>query len=746
MPSTAQGRNIEQRLAGLESSLATQVATLYHDLERFERRVSRLESGAAPPARAASTAPPWRPFGLYWSQPPARPASQPPARPASPPPVADPLPPAAPAAPAPVGAAKAAPARAQALGDLVGGRLLAWLGGTAILIGTVLFLALAIAHGWIGREARVILAAAASSALMAGGVRLRRRGGRTEASAAMVGAATAGLFATIVVATQVYSLLPVALALPAALLVGALASTLAIRWAGQVVGGIGLVGALLAPVLVGTSPSALTIAIVAVAAACATWVVIRTGWAWLALVTVLVCAPQWGLWVLGEAPPLADLAVLVWFATLGLVAAVGLQARAQDDRLRASAAALATLNAFLVGVIGQVALHEVAGSLLANAWLAALAIAHVAVGLRQLRRVAIPAPLARLLMTIGVILADVAFALSASGVVLLIGWAGTAAAFAWLARRTSHGEADEKLTGAGLGAHLALTLTKALIVAPPALLGAADAQLVPLFSLSVLAATCLGSAHLVGHERSTWRHLLNALGLASIAYLTAATLGGPALACAWALEALALALARDGGDPVARYASFAFLGLASVYALATEALPNGLVVGVSGLASAAIALAAIALVTFLIARLQPAGSRLRTSMTGGAAAVLLYLVSIAIVTAFQPSAGASAETVLDLSVRQQGQVILSFLWTALGLGALIVGLKRRLPTLRSIALAWLLVCVGKVFLYDLSTLTSVYRVVSFTVLGLLLLAGAFAYQRLRPPPLPDLRSVHAGQL
>ena len=46
-----------------------------------------------------------------------------------------------------------------------------------------------------------------------------------------------------------------------------------------------------------------------------------------------------------------------------------------------------------------------------------------------------------------------------------------------------------------------------------------------------------------------------------------------------------------------------------------------------------------------------------------------------------------------------------------------------------------------VFLYDLSTLTSIYRVISFVVLGALLLAGAFAYQRLRPPPVPDMRTV-----
>jgi uncharacterized membrane protein len=46
-----------------------------------------------------------------------------------------------------------------------------------------------------------------------------------------------------------------------------------------------------------------------------------------------------------------------------------------------------------------------------------------------------------------------------------------------------------------------------------------------------------------------------------------------------------------------------------------------------------------------------------------------------------------------------------------------------------------------VFLFDLATLTSVYRVVSFVGLGVLLLAGAFIWQRLRPRALPDLRET-----
>jgi hypothetical protein len=34
---------------------------------------------------------------------------------------------------------------------------------------------------------------------------------------------------------------------------------------------------------------------------------------------------------------------------------------------------------------------------------------------------------------------------------------------------------------------------------------------------------------------------------------------------------------------------------------------------------------------------------------------------------------------------------------------------------------------------------------SFFVVGGLLLGGAFAYQRLRPPPVPDMRTVHPSQ-
>lgn len=134
----------------------------------------------------------------------------------------------------------------------------------------------------------------------------------------------------------------------------------------------------------------------------------------------------------------------------------------------------------------------------------------------------------------------------------------------------------------------------------------------------------------------------------------------------------------------------------------------------------------------------------RLRLLGGAAAALLYLGPVAIITVFQPAAGAAPD-LLELGVRQQGQVLLSACWSLVGVVSLIAGLRRNHAPVRNAGLGLLLLTVAKVFLYDLSALTLLYRVVSLIALGLLLLVGAFAYQRLRPPAFPDMRSVHRSQ-
>jgi uncharacterized membrane protein len=549
---------------------------------------------------------------------------------------------------------------AQSLGDLIGGRVLAWLGGAAMLLGIVLFLGLAVSHGWVDQRARVLLAGTVSAALMGAGVWLHARRGGTRAASAMVGAATAALFATLIVASDVYRLLPSTLALVGALLVGTLASVLAIRWAGRAVGGLGLLGALMAGVMVGARIDALTIAILALSAASAMWVVVWQRWGWLALGTVSISAPQWVIWLAEGQSASVDALVLAAFAALGLIGAVGLQLRCREQRLMRTAAAVALLSAGIVALVGRIALADAASPAVGDLWLAALAGAHVAVGIWGARGARVPgatearvpgardarvpgaadarvpARLRGLLIAIGVTLADVAFALSAHGTLLVLGWSAVAVAFAWLAGRSVRQRHGAGLQLAGVAAHLALVLVCVIAQAPPSKLVGGHVQLLALLSVAALAVSCVVCGRL----------------------------------------------------------------------------------------------------------LAPAGSAQRQWWSIGAGTAVLYLVSLVTVAAFQSTSTTVSAEVLELSVHQQGQVALSALWSLVGLAALVAGLRTNIAPLRTAGLALLLVAVGKVFLFDLSTLTSVYRVASFIVLGLLLLVGAFAHQRLRPSPLPDMRSLH----
>jgi uncharacterized membrane protein len=81
--------------------------------------------------------------------------------------------------------------------------------------------------------------------------------------------------------------------------------------------------------------------------------------------------------------------------------------------------------------------------------------------------------------------------------------------------------------------------------------------------------------------------------------------------------------------------------------------------------------------------------------------------------------------------RQAGQVLLSAFWTLTGLGAIVYGLLRDAKRLRLGGLALLTLAIAKVYTYDLAELDELSRVLSFIALGLLLLVGAFAYQRIQ---------------
>jgi len=146
-------------------------------LQALEERVRTLEallSAGPPPAPAAQ----------------ARPAPWPAAT--------------APAAAAP--ARVAAPREPLDLEQLFGGRVLAWLGGIAVVLAAVFFLVMAVHNGWIDETTRVVLAFLGSTALVSAGVWLYERKGKTQAALAAVAAGLAALDASATTATTVYHL------------------------------------------------------------------------------------------------------------------------------------------------------------------------------------------------------------------------------------------------------------------------------------------------------------------------------------------------------------------------------------------------------------------------------------------------------------------------------------------------------------------------------------------------------------
>jgi uncharacterized membrane protein len=75
----------------------------------------------------------------------------------------------------------------------------------------------------------------------------------------------------------------------------------------------------------------------------------------------------------------------------------------------------------------------------------------------------------------------------------------------------------------------------------------------------------------------------------------------------------------------------------------------------------------------------------------------------------------------------------------LGLFALYLGLARRSQRLRRAGFVIFGLSLAKIFLYDLSELSSITRALSFLAVGAVLLLGGFFYQRLSAQTEPSPR-------
>jgi uncharacterized membrane protein len=507
------------------------------------------------------------------------------------------------------------------LEEILGGRVLGWVGGVAVVIAAVFFVVMAVHNGWIGVAARMGLAFAASAALVGFGSWLYERRGRTQAALATVAAGLAALYASTAATTVHYHLLSPVLGLVIAGAIGALALVLAVRWNSQEIAGVGIVGSLLAPVLVdaGTSTSSLVFMTIALLAAIG--VVVERGWTWLAGLAYVVSVPQAAAWLWAEHDQRLWLTLMVAtaFWLLYVVAALGFELRTPLKSLRLSSASLLLANATVTAAGGWWLIDDAGHRAGADAWLFALA-----------------------------------------------------------------------------GAHLVL-------------------------------------ATLVWGSRASREIALLLYGIAAalVGVAIPVALGGPAVVAAWSAEALVLAWAGRRTDPPERglIASLVFAGLALVHVLVFEVRPDSLAYGLD---SIPVALGSVALVLLALAGIAAAYREVVEPLAWVGAGLAVYVASGLVVDL----AGAQYH-----DSTQTSQLALSGFWGALGFAAILTGLVRRKRALRLGGLAVLALAVGKVFLVDLAHLESIWRVGSFLAIGLLLLAGAFAYQRARLPSLHERREA-----
>jgi hypothetical protein len=123
--------------------------------------------------------------------------------------------------------------------------------------------------------------------------------------------------------------------------------------------------------------------------------------------------------------------------------------------------------------------------------------------------------------------------------------------------------------------------------------------------------------------------------------------------------------------------------------------------------------------------LSAAARELRIGIAVVAGGIALYAVSLGILEIAERVSGASVETDFE-----RGQTAVSGLWALVGLVLLVAGLLRGSAAIRYGGLALFGLSLAKIFLYDLSSLSSLTRAFSFIVVGGLLLAGGFFLQRL----------------
>lgn len=672
-------------------------------MDQLERRVHDLESEIAELRKERSSA------GARDRTPPVATAI------ASPPP--PPVTPASVHRPAP--AAPLEPRARLTLEEVVSPRNLAITGAAAVLVGLVFLVSYGISNGWISENVRVIGAALFSLVLVGAGAFLQERRRAGAPAQALTVAGTGGLFLALVAATRLYDLIDPGVALALSAVLGAFGVLIGLRWRNQTVAGAIVATSLASPLLLGagydTGLLAFLVPVFAIAVAAALhrpWEVTFTVAASIFLASLVACV--------FDAEGGNTLAAF-GLATLALVlCATGsaghlLRNTSAKEKSQPIVYGLFVTLATLLGMVLVAGSDGLEISDWGAAWFAASAtvggLVWLSAHLRGREALAITA-----FSLASAALATALGFLFEGGPLLSAAWSVQAACLIAFGRTPW-----QRIVGYGA---LVLAGMVVLIDAPFDLLLHGSDRLAEHLAIVAPLLLPLGTMawRLGGLERQ-WGSGFATVVCAYLGMLTAGALTDPESL----LNLVPLALAA--GLPIAfsreDWAKVTFLafGMASIlFTLLTAIPPDALIDGVPSAADAVIA-CLILVATLAVAHLRgPVGWRVPALWA--ALGLSLYVVSALIVDGFQ---GTSTEAG-GLPGTAQGQVIVSSLWALCGLALIVTGLLRHRATWRKAGLVLLILSLLKITIYDLSSLSSAGRMISFILVGMVLLAAAFAYQ------------------
>ena len=583
------------------AQLENQLAELTRRLSELETRLAEIEG--RPAAASGPGQPPWgqpwpaqQPWGQpqgwspqqQWGAPPPRqpqPQQQPqgaaiptqpqpqPATPATPPQPEYPrlaprypdasaqrpyrTAPPPPAQPRPARPAQSAPSQSLAeelglslvsLRDLesrLTGRLLAWVGAAAVVLGSVFFLSLAFSRGWIGPEGRVALGLAGGAVFVGVGAWLFGRR-QAQLGHVMVAVGLGVVSLSLYSGTRFYGLYSPETALAGSFVAAVVAAAIAVRVKSEAVAIFGLLAIAAAPPIMGAGANSVTIAFLAVTVVGTTAISLLKSWRWLPPIAFAITAPQLIYWLISKPDaPTAVVALAVYWLLHAVAASADELRTPQGARLEEEAARSATL--FFVNstlAIGG-GLWVLSGNFAAwqGAYVAAAALAHFAFGAYFVWKRGQLYPFGVFINAIGVTAVAIAIERQFDGPPVAVGWAieGAVLAAVFGFRRNIYAGVGAAILGALAIVHLGVYEYPLLNWSPQGRTGTGPFAFADPAGLALAGMLIAGIVAGWLSRRNDVRIGVLIVGSFVVAYSLPFELSGPALVAPWAFQGALLA-------------------------------------------------------------------------------------------------------------------------------------------------------------------------------------------------------------